>query len=154
MELVYEAENYWVVLNQLDIKAPGGGIWSPSKVYRIVYNRCYTGKHTYNSKMRIPNPKSPLGNVTGAVLDASTTYEDRVRESHVPLTLTPEAAQLLVDQGVQVKDQISVFATLRFAREYDDRYEVERTTKCEVLVEELSLIAKGVGSGNTSGYIL
>jgi site-specific DNA recombinase len=61
--------SYWVAdkLNQFGIKAPGGGIWSPGKVYRIVYNRCYTGKHTYNSKMRVPNPKRPLGDVTGAV---------------------------------------------------------------------------------------
>ena len=60
---------YWVAdkLNQLGIKSPGGGIWSPSKVYRIVYNRCYTGKHTYNSNMRVHNPKRPLGDVTGAV---------------------------------------------------------------------------------------
>ena len=61
--------SYWVTnkLNQLGIKAPGGGIWSPTKVYRIVYNHCYTGKHTYNSNMRVPNPKRPLGDITGAV---------------------------------------------------------------------------------------
>ncbi len=54
--------SYWVAdkLNQLGIKAPGSSIWSLSKVYRLVYNRCYTGKHTYNSKR-------PLGDVTGVV---------------------------------------------------------------------------------------
>jgi DNA invertase Pin-like site-specific DNA recombinase len=61
--------SYWVTdkLNQLGIKAPGGGTWAPSKVYSIVYNHCYTGKHTYNARMRVPNPKKPLGDVTGAV---------------------------------------------------------------------------------------
>ncbi|MFC2042121.1 recombinase family protein [Chloroflexota bacterium] len=61
--------SYWVTekLNQLGIKAPSGGLWSPGKVYSIVYNHCYTGKHTYNAKMRVPNPKRPLGDVTGAV---------------------------------------------------------------------------------------
>jgi DNA invertase Pin-like site-specific DNA recombinase len=61
--------SYWVTnkLNQLGIKAPAGGTWSPSKVYSIVYNHCYTGKHVYNAKMRVPNPHKPLGDVTGAV---------------------------------------------------------------------------------------
>jgi hypothetical protein len=61
--------SYWVTnkLNQLGIRAPAGGTWSPSKVYSVVYNHCYTGKHAYNAKMRVPNPHKPLGDVTGAV---------------------------------------------------------------------------------------
>lgn len=98
--------------------------------------------------------KDDDGNITSAVLDASSTYMDRVRESHIPLTFTPEAAQLLVAQKIEAKDQISVFASLRFARDYDEKYEVDRTVRCEVLVEEVSLIAKGVGTSSTSGYLL
>lgn len=60
---------FWIArkLNEVEMKAPGGDEWSPSKVYRIVYNRCYTGKHTYNANARVPNPRKSLGDVTGAV---------------------------------------------------------------------------------------
>ncbi len=30
-------------------------------------NRCYTGRHKYNANSRVPNPKRPLGDITGAV---------------------------------------------------------------------------------------
>ena len=97
--------------------------------------------------------KDDDGNITSAVLDASTTYEDRISESHIPLTFTPDAASAAADQGIQDKDQITVFASLRFASEYDERWEVERTVQCEVLVEEVNLLRKSVGTG-TGSYLL
>ena len=41
--------------------------WSPSLVSFIVKNRCYMGNHLYNKATYVPNPRKPLGDITGAV---------------------------------------------------------------------------------------
>jgi DNA invertase Pin-like site-specific DNA recombinase len=61
--------SYWVAckLNEMGIKAPGGGKWSPTAVCGLAYRQCYTGKHRYNANARVHNPDRPLGDVTGSV---------------------------------------------------------------------------------------
>ncbi len=60
---------YWVAttLNEMGIKAPEGGNWSPAIVGNIVRHRCYTGDHTYNANARVHNPAIPLGDITAEV---------------------------------------------------------------------------------------
>jgi DNA invertase Pin-like site-specific DNA recombinase len=60
---------YWVAnkLNEMDIKAPEGGNWSPARVGNIVHHHCYTGNHFYNASARVPNPDRPLGDITAEV---------------------------------------------------------------------------------------
>jgi len=60
---------YWVarLLNELKIVSPSGGAWTPNLINHIIRNHCYTGKHLYNAKSRVPNPQRPLGDVTGAI---------------------------------------------------------------------------------------
>ncbi len=60
---------YWVAktLNEMGVKGPTGGIWAQDSVRYVMLNRCYTGHHKYNANMRVPNPKRPLGDITGAV---------------------------------------------------------------------------------------
>ena len=64
-----ERTTFWVTakLNEMGVRAPGGGTWSPNKVCRVIYHQCYTGKHRYNAYARVPNPKNPLGDITGAI---------------------------------------------------------------------------------------
>ncbi len=61
--------SYWVArkLNEMGIKSPSGGIWIQSSVRYLLLNHCYTGKHKYNAYTTVPNPKRPLGDITGAV---------------------------------------------------------------------------------------
>jgi len=49
------------------VEGPNGGKWTADSVRYIVLNHCYIGKHLYNATMRVPNPKRPLGDITGAV---------------------------------------------------------------------------------------
>ncbi len=60
---------YWVTnkLNEMSIKGPSGGIWAQDSVRYLMLNHCYTGQHKYNANMRVPNPRRPLGDITGAV---------------------------------------------------------------------------------------
>ncbi|MBI4284074.1 MAG: recombinase family protein [Chloroflexi bacterium] len=60
---------YWVAnkLNDLGIKGPEGGKWSPARVSNIVHHRCYTGNHAYNTNAKVPNPSKPLGDITAQV---------------------------------------------------------------------------------------
>jgi len=60
---------HWVArnLNQIGIKGPGGGIWAQDSIRYLMLNHCYTGQHKYNANMRVPNPRRPLGDITGAV---------------------------------------------------------------------------------------
>lgn len=60
---------YWVAkkLNEIGIKGPSGGSWSQDSVRYVMLNHCYTGQHQYNATARVPNPKRPLGDITGAV---------------------------------------------------------------------------------------
>jgi len=60
---------YWVAkkLNELNIKPRYTDEWSPSLVGFIVKKRCYTGHHVYNRATYVPNPRKPLGDLTGAV---------------------------------------------------------------------------------------
>jgi hypothetical protein len=60
---------YWVAkkLQEAGIKGPGGGIWVPNSLRRVLISHSYTGKSKYNANARVPNPKRPLGDVTGAV---------------------------------------------------------------------------------------
>lgn len=54
-------------LNEMGIKAPEGGKWSPARVANIVHHHCYTGNHAYNANSRVPNPDRPLGDITAEV---------------------------------------------------------------------------------------
>lgn len=60
---------YWVAkkLNDLGVKPRCAREWSPALISFIVKNRCYTGQHLYNKASYVPNPKKPLGDITGAV---------------------------------------------------------------------------------------
>jgi len=60
---------YWVAkkLNEMDIKGPSGGHWAQDSIRYVMLNHCYTGRHKYNANTRVPNPKRPLGDITGAV---------------------------------------------------------------------------------------
>ena len=60
---------YWAAnqLNEVGIKAPEGGKWSPGAMHNIVRHRCYTGDHAYNASSRVPNPRKPLGDITAEV---------------------------------------------------------------------------------------
>ena len=60
---------YWVAkkLNDLSVKPRYAREWSPALISFIVKNRCYTGQHFYNKATYVPNPKKPLGDITGAV---------------------------------------------------------------------------------------
>jgi len=54
-------------LNDMGIKAPGGGLWGPNTVCKVIRRRCYSGKNVYNSGAMVPNPERPLGDVSGQV---------------------------------------------------------------------------------------
>lgn len=60
---------YWVTnkLNEEGIKSQSGGEWAQESMRYIMMNHCYTGQHKYNARMMVPNPKRPLGDITGAV---------------------------------------------------------------------------------------
>lgn len=60
---------YWVArkLNEAGIKGPNGGNFTQNSIRYLMLNHCYTGQHKYNANMRVPNPKRPLGDITGAV---------------------------------------------------------------------------------------
>ncbi len=66
----YEGRSlYWVAkkLNEMGIKPRYAGLWSPSLVSFAVKNHCYMGHHFYNKAAYVPNPRKPLGDITGAV---------------------------------------------------------------------------------------
>lgn len=98
---------HWVAkrLNEIGARAPGGGTWSPGKVQRLVYNHCYTGKHTYNANVRVLNPKRPLGDITGAIKRTllRPKPQGEAVEFNVPVLVTEElwlkATQLLKKRG-------------------------------------------------------
>ena len=74
---------YWVAseLNEMDIKAPEGGRWSPARVVNIARHHCYTGNHSYNAYARVPNRNRPLGDITAEVkrtLKRAKPAEERV----------------------------------------------------------------------------
>ena len=60
---------YWVAkeLNRLGIQPRSADKWSPGLISFIVKKQCYTGKHLYNKASYVPNPKRPLGDLTGEV---------------------------------------------------------------------------------------
>ncbi|MGD0352561.1 MAG: recombinase family protein [Dehalococcoidia bacterium] len=60
---------FWVAnkLNEMGIKAPDGGKWSPAGVSAIVRHHCYTGTHYYNANARVPNPDRPLVDITAEI---------------------------------------------------------------------------------------
>jgi hypothetical protein len=60
---------FWVAnkLNDMGIKAPDGGKWSPARVSAIVRHHCYTGTHYYNANARVPNPDKPMVDITAEV---------------------------------------------------------------------------------------
>ncbi|MDP2931706.1 MAG: recombinase family protein [Chloroflexota bacterium] len=60
---------YWVAkkLNEMGIKGPSGGIWAQDSVRYVMLNHGYIGRHQYNANARVPNPRRPLGDITGAV---------------------------------------------------------------------------------------
>ncbi|MBI2846262.1 MAG: recombinase family protein [Chloroflexi bacterium] len=60
---------HWVAkrLNEMGLKGASGGFWAQDSVRYLMLNHCYTGQHKYNANSRVPNPKRPLGDITGAV---------------------------------------------------------------------------------------
>jgi hypothetical protein len=54
-------------LNDLGIRPRYAKQWAPALISFIVRNRCYTGNHVYNKAAYMPNPKKPLGDITGAI---------------------------------------------------------------------------------------
>ncbi len=66
----YEGRSlYWVAkkLNETGIKPRYANLWSPSLVSFVVKNRCYMGNHVYNKAAYVPNPRKPLGEITGEI---------------------------------------------------------------------------------------
>ena len=85
---------YWIAndLNQMGVKAPAGGKWTPARVSHVVHNRCYTGHHAYNVHARVSNPDRPLRDITAQV---KRTLLRRKPESEwiryeVPALVSPE----------------------------------------------------------------
>jgi len=107
-------------LNGIGAKAPGGGTWSPGKIQRLVYNRCYTGKHTYNANARVPNPRRPLGDITSAIRRTllHPKPQGEAVEFNIPALVTEDlwlkATQLLKKRGRgRGKQGKSILALLR-----------------------------------------
>ena len=67
-------------------------MWSPSLVSFIVKNRCYMGNHLYNRATYVPNPKRPLGDITGAVKRTIRQQKpvDEVVSFKIPLLITKD----------------------------------------------------------------
>ncbi|MFA4837554.1 MAG: recombinase family protein, partial [Dehalococcoidia bacterium] len=57
---------HWVIhkLNELSVPPPSGSKWEPKMISVIVKRKCYTGKGEYNAYERVPNPGTPLGDLT------------------------------------------------------------------------------------------
>ncbi|MFC2042300.1 recombinase family protein [Chloroflexota bacterium] len=119
----YEGRSlYWVAkkLNEMGIKPRYAGLWSPSLVSFIVKNRCYIGQNFYNRASYVPNPKKPLGDITGAV-KRTIRQEKPERERvafEVPVLVTTELWELannnLAERGRgKGKDGKSIEALLR-----------------------------------------
>ena len=74
---------YWIAttLNDLEIPAPGGGEWYPSRVSYVVRHHCYTGNHVYNANARVTNPARPLGDITAQA--RRTLLEPKPRDQWV-----------------------------------------------------------------------
>ncbi|MFC2041864.1 recombinase family protein [Chloroflexota bacterium] len=117
-----ERSLYWVAkkLNEMGIKPRYAGLWSPSLVSFVVKNRCYMGHHVYNKAAYVPNPKKPLGDITGAVkrtIRQEKPEGERVA-FEVPVLVTRELWELannnLVKRGRgRGKDGKSIDALLR-----------------------------------------
>ena len=92
---------YWIAntLNEMEIKAPLGGNWSPARVSHVVHNRCYTGHHAYNVNARVPNPDRPLGDITAQVKRTllQTKPESEWVIYEVPALVSPEVWQEATD---------------------------------------------------------
>jgi hypothetical protein len=92
-----ERSLYWATnkLNEMGIKAPEGGRWSPAKVANVIHHRCYTGNHVYNANVRMPNSERPLGDITAEV--KRTLLRPKPREEwvefEVPALVTEELWQ-------------------------------------------------------------
>ncbi len=88
---------FWVAnkLNDMKIKAPDGGKWSPASVSAIVRHHCYTGTHYYNANARVLNPERPLADITAEIkrtLLRPKPKDDRV-EFKVPALVSEELWQ-------------------------------------------------------------
>jgi len=78
---------YWVALelNKQGIKPRASDVWSPAKISFIVKKRCYTGKHAYNKASYVPNPDSPIKDITGEI--GRTLRRAKPEDEHVPFTV-------------------------------------------------------------------
>lgn len=107
-------------LNELDIKPRYAEEWSPALISFIVKNHCYMGQHFYNKASYVPNPKRPLGDITGAMkrtIRQEKPEEERVA-FEVPVLVIKELWELansnLIERGRgRGKDGKSVDALLR-----------------------------------------
>ena len=74
---------YWVAkkLNALGIRPRYAKQWSPALISFLVKNHCYTGNHVYNKAAYVPNPRKPLGDITGAV--KKTIRQPKAEEERV-----------------------------------------------------------------------
>jgi len=94
--------------------------WSPALISFIVKNHCYTGHHAYNKATYMPNPKKPIGDITGAVkrtVRQLKAEEERV-SFEVPALVTTQLWELannnLAERGRgRGKDGKNVEALLR-----------------------------------------
>lgn len=74
-------------LNEMAIRAPMGGRWSPARVTKILHHRCYTGSHVYNANAWVPNSDKPLGDITAEI--KRTVLRPKPKEEWVPFKVPP-----------------------------------------------------------------
>jgi site-specific DNA recombinase len=93
--------SFWVAkkMNDLGIKAPGGGIWSPNQICKVIHRRCYTGKNLYNSSWYVPNPRHPLGDVTARI--RRTVSRPKPKEEWVPFAVPAMVSEVLWEKANQ-----------------------------------------------------
>jgi len=76
----------------MGIKGPSSGLWSQDSIRYLMLNQCYTEKHKYNARTRVPNPNRPLGDITGAMKRTMIRpkAEGEAVEFKVPALITEE----------------------------------------------------------------
>lgn len=77
-------------------------------------------------------------------INAQSMWQDQLRDSEIPVTFNDEASDKICGEDIKVGDQVVIFAALHFARREDERFEVTETVKCDVLVEDVRVVARGV----------
>jgi len=96
---------YWVAkeLNRLVIKPRYADDWSPSLIAFLARKRCYTGNHAYNTAHYVPNPKRPLGDITGEI--KRTIRKPKPEDEHVRFSVPPLVPEALWERANHNLDQ-------------------------------------------------